>query len=50
MGVRVREKVKGSGFYWIFTSRNNQRRSMCIGPRPQAEAVAVEVRRLPRPR
>ena len=31
MGVKVREKVKGSGEWWIFISHNGQRKSKKVG-------------------
>lgn len=44
MGVKVREKVKGSGEYWIFINHDNFRRSKKIGKKATAEKVANQVR------
>jgi len=30
MGVKVKEKIKGSGEYWIFINHKNQRKSLKI--------------------
>jgi len=41
MGVRVREKVKGSGEYWIFIDHKNKRKSKKVGrDRKKAEEAA----------
>lgn len=39
MGVRVREKPKGSGVWWVFISHQGRRRSKKVG----SEAAALEV-------
>lgn len=44
MGVKVREKVKGSGEYWIFINHDNFRRSKKIGKKATADKVANQVR------
>jgi|GEM_PF-84731 len=45
MGVTVREKVKGSGIYWVFIRHAGQRRAKCIGPDEQlAQEVAKKIR------
>ena len=31
MGVKVREKPKGSGVYWVFINHNGKRKSKKIG-------------------
>ena len=33
MGVKVREKVKGSGEWWIFINHQGKRRSKKVAPR-----------------
>jgi len=45
MGVRVREKVKGSGQWWVFMAHKGQRTSRLIGDRKAATAVASELRK-----
>jgi integrase len=45
MGVRVREKVEGSGVWWVFVSQNRVRQSKCVGDRKAANAVASELRK-----
>ena len=44
MGVTVREKVKGSGIYWIFINHNGCRRSKSIGSKKEAEKVAKQIK------
>ena len=44
MGVRVREKVKGSGEWWVFINHKGKRRSKKIGDKKTATQVAREVR------
>lgn len=39
MGVLVREKVKGSGEWWIFINHNNKRKSRKVGDKRSANAV-----------
>ena len=41
MGVKVREKVKGSGDWWVFINYNRKRRSVKVG----SEEAALEVAR-----
>jgi len=43
MGVRVREKIKGSGVYWIFINHNGKRTSRKIGDKDTANGVAKKV-------
>jgi len=31
MGVKVKEKIKGSGDYWIFINHKKQRKSYKVG-------------------
>lgn len=44
MGVRVREKVKGSGIYWVFINHKGKRRSKKIGDKKTANSVASGIR------
>lgn len=44
VGVRVREKVKGSGEWWVFVAHHGRRRSRRIGDRRAAERVASDLR------
>lgn len=44
MAVRVKEKSKGSGEWWIFINHKGRRRSKKIGDKHTANAVAKEVR------
>ena len=44
MGVTVREKIKGTGVYWIFVHHDNLRRSKKIGTRKAAEQIAKKIR------
>jgi len=39
MGVKIREKVKGSGQWWVFLNHQGQRRSELIGSKKAAELV-----------
>jgi integrase len=43
MAVLVREKVKGSGEWWVFINHNNKRRSKKVGDKKAANAVKREV-------
>jgi integrase len=43
MAVIVREKVKGSGEYWVFINHNSRRRSKKIGTKKAANQVKKEV-------
>jgi hypothetical protein len=43
-GVKVREKKKGSGMWWVFLNHAGQRKSYCKGTREQADAFANEMR------
>lgn len=43
-GVKVREKVKGSGTWWVFVNHAGQRKSFCKGEREAADAFANEMR------
>jgi integrase len=44
MGVKVREKVKDSGEWWVFINHNGKRRSKKIGDKRTANNVAKEIR------
>lgn len=44
MGVRVREKVKGSGVWWVFVSVGRRRRSKLVGDKQTAERIARQLR------
>jgi len=40
MGVKIREKIKGSGVYWVFVAQDGRRRSLKAGSYDVAEEVA----------
>jgi len=40
MGVKVREKIEGSGIFWVFVNHRGSRKSKKVGPRELAEKVA----------
>ena len=42
MGVKVREKVKGSGVYWVFVNHQGGRKAKQVGDKKAANAVASE--------
>src|SRR5712671_3095153 len=44
MGVRVREKVKGSKVYWLFIHYNGRRRTKRVGDKKAAELAATKLR------
>jgi integrase len=44
MGVNVREKVKGSGEFWVFISHNGIRKSKKVGDEDTADEVAEKIR------
>lgn len=46
MGVRVREKEKGSGVYWVFINHKSKRRSKKIGDKKTANLVARGIREM----
>ena len=48
MGVKIREKIKGSGVYWVFAAQDGRRRSWTwkAGKREVAEEVAKRLMRL----
>ena len=43
MGVRVREKVQGSGVYWVFINHDGKRVSKQVGSEAAAEKVAEQI-------
>jgi len=43
MGVRIREKVKGSKVFWVFVHHHGQRRSVKVGSKPAAKEVARKI-------
>ena len=45
MGVKVREKVKGSGEWWVFINHNKKRKSKKVGSKTAANALAREIER-----
>src|SRR2546428_2502192 len=44
MGVVAREKVKGSGVWWVFASQDGRRTSKRLGSKKAAEQFADRVR------
>jgi len=40
MGVKVREKIEGSGIWWVFVNHNGMRKSKKVGTEKLAEKVA----------
>ncbi len=45
MGVTVRQKVKGKGkLWWVFIAHNGKRKSIKVGDKASAEALASKVR------
>ena len=40
MGVRVREKVRGSGVWWLFVDHNGRRKARRVGPGPYGKKAA----------
>ena len=43
MGVRVREKVEGSGIYWVFVAHQGRRTSRKVGDRKAAREAARKI-------
>jgi hypothetical protein len=43
MGVRVREKVEGSGEWWVFINYKGKRASMKIGSKEAAKTTRVKI-------
>ena len=46
MGITIREKVKGSGEWWIFIHHNNKRTSKRVGAKKAALEVKAEAEKL----
>ena len=44
MGVKVRERVKGSKVYWLFVNFNGQRKAKRVGDKKAAELAATKIR------
>jgi integrase len=44
MGVRVREKVKGSKVYWLFINHHGRRKAKRVGDKKAAELAATKIR------
>src|SRR5262245_38752438 len=44
MGVKVREKTKGSGVYWLFIDHKGQRKAKRVGDKRAAELAATKLR------
>ncbi len=40
MGVAVREKVKGSGIWWVFINHKGKRKSLRVGEKRQTQGMA----------
>ncbi len=43
MGVSVREKIKGSGVWWVFVRHKGKRWSKKIGPKPLAKKLSEQI-------
>ena len=43
MGVRVREKIEGSGIYWVFVAHQGRRTSRKVGDRKAAREAARKI-------
>jgi integrase len=43
MGARIREKIKGSGVWWVFIHHDGKRRSKMIGDKALAKEVAAKI-------
>ena len=44
MGVRIREKPKGSKIFWVFINHKKKRKAKRIGDKKAAELAAVQIR------
>ena len=44
MGVKVREKAKGSKVYWLFINHRGQRKAKRVGDKKAAELAATKIR------
>ena len=40
MGVKVKEKIRGSGVWWVFINHNGRRKSKLVGSEKAAQKVA----------
>src|SRR5438128_12690016 len=45
MGVKVREKPKGSGVWYVFVNHEGERKAKRVGDKKAANAVASEIRK-----
>src|SRR5262245_4317047 len=43
MGIKVREKVKNSGVFWVFINHNGKRSSRQVGSKKAAEKVKEHI-------
>jgi integrase len=43
VGVKVRERVKGSGVWWVFVNHKRTRKAVRVGSKSAAKAVAVDI-------
>jgi integrase len=43
MGVKVKERIPGSGVFWIFINHNGRRKAKKIGSQAAALAVAKKI-------
>ena len=43
MGVKVRERPKGSGSWWVFIDYQNRRKAVKVGGKREAQARAKEI-------
>ncbi len=43
MGVRVREKTKGSGVYWLFINHNGRRKAKRVGDKKAADLAKIKI-------
>jgi hypothetical protein len=43
LGVKIREKIPGSGLWWVFVSHRSIRVSKAVGTKDQAEKVQAEL-------
>ena len=43
MGVTIREKIKGSGVWWVFIAHDGTRRSKRVGDKKTAKDVAKKL-------
>jgi integrase len=40
MGVKVRERLRGSGQWWVFVNHHGRRKAISVGTRKAAQNVA----------